>query len=369
MTQSYLQREPIDLTNPGSCPSLPRGIGEVLFANEGFKVKIIDNSPIPILTLESGSSPSNIDITWEIDNPNALPIDKWQYRIRSAGQTFSAEEGASTGWRDIADSASTDTAVGANAEQLNIDVELSTSYFVQMRLAVGSEYSRLSAEETITTSAATAPASPELSARIDSRQIILSWRTPADGGADISAYKIATGTLSNGLGPFTTLAGSDSETTAHTVSNLVNNVEYIFKILALNSIGDGTPSNQVSATPMPLPPDVPVLLASAANTQVRLSWEAVNDYGNALSKYQYRQRTTTEVFSDVENVANGWQDFALDELARMQTLSALSNGVVYAFQVRAISAIGASDASNEQTATPAPQVPDAPEFKRYARCG
>ncbi len=359
-TQSYLKRDPVDLTNPGFCPSAGRGTGEVLFDGEGFKVKIIDNSPIPTLTLEP-RSPSSVNMVWDIANPNNLPIDKWQYRVKPSGdQAFSDEENTLYGWTDIEDSTSADGVAGAHSEQFSLnELNTNTSYSAQVRLVVGSEYGRPSAEQTSTTPQGVIPDSPILSATPGNQQVFLSWTKPYGGGLEIQSYKVASGTPLDGLDDFMEIEGSDADTITLTISNLNNNQAYIFEVLAVNVMGDSLPSNRVSARPMPAIPNTPVLQAFPGNRQVRLEWSPVSGNGDVVIKYQYRQRTASETFVDSDGAPNGWQDFNDNPIAPTQTLGGLTNDTTYFFQVRAVNITGASLPSNENSLTPRPTLPEA----------
>jgi len=77
-------------------------------------------------------------------------------------------------------------------------------------------------------------------------QVSLSWSAPiSDGGSAITNYKIYRGTTS-GAETLLTTVGNVSSYTDMTVTN---NQPYYYKVVAVNSVGEGAKPNTVSATP------------------------------------------------------------------------------------------------------------------------
>ena len=113
--------------------------------------------------------------------------------------------------------------------------------------------------------------------------------------------------------------------------------------------GNVIESALITARAEPSVPSAPIdLTGSASNGQVTLSWQLPEEDGGAdISAYQYRQRLEGEAFVDTLGGANGWQDFTSNLNARTQTLTGLTNGVEYFFEVRAINVAGGSLASRE----------------------
>src|SRR6185436_11793041 len=78
----------------------------------------------------------------------------------------------------------------------------------------------------------------------------LSWNAPADGGAPITAYKVYRGISAGGE----TLLSSVGNVTAFDDATALKGTKYYYRVAAVNSVGEGTQSNEVSATPVAAPP-------------------------------------------------------------------------------------------------------------------
>ena len=78
----------------------------------------------------------------------------------------------------------------------------------------------------------------------------LEWRAPPDGGSSISGYEVHVERVDNGSVVHDwEPAGTALE---HTVTGLENDVEYRFRVRAVNPSGQGAPSNPLTATPVSL---------------------------------------------------------------------------------------------------------------------
>ena len=98
---------------------------------------------------------------------------------------------------------------------------------------------------------------------------------------------------------------------------------------------------------VPTVPGAPAdLRASGGNGQVTLVWNVPVDGGNVISGYQYRQATSSAALATTTT----WTDTSSTD--PVYTVTGLTNGTPYFFQVRAVNIIGESDASAEATATP-----------------
>ena len=120
-------------------------------------------------------------------------------------------------------------------------------------------------------------------------------------------------------------------TNSRTVTGLSNGATYSFQVRANNNIGEGAESDTVTATPVG-PPAAPDLRATPGDGEVRLFWADLNDA--SITKFQYRKRIT-----DVDPVTwdPDWEDISGSSATTIDhTVSSLTNGIEYTFEVRAI---------------------------------
>ena len=189
-----------------------------------------------------------------------------------------------------------------------------------------------------------APSAPTLaSASGGNGSVALAWSAPSsNGGSAVTGYRVYRGTTSGGETLLTTLGN----VTSWTDSNAANGTTYYYKVSALNSVGEGVASNELSATPSaPLTaPSAPTLnSATAGNGSVALAWSAPSSNGGAaVTGYKVYRGTTSggeTLLTTLGNVTS-WTD------------SNAANGTTYYYKVSALNSVGEGVASNERSATP-----------------
>ena len=195
----------------------------------------------------------------------------------------------------------------------------------------------------------------------------LNWNRPAnDGGSPIIRYEYRYAPVGEVWNDWENVGAG---AVGVTVGNLVNGLEYVFEVRAVNALGKGpvetaaaTPVLRTGPPPPPPPPppgprktvpDAPTnLLADGGNEQVALSWEAPeNDGGFAITDYEVRI-----------NGRGSW--ISTGSIHTTHTVTGLANGTAYVFQVRAVNAAGSSPYSNRAEATP--RAPVALDFAHFA---
>jgi len=97
------------------------------------------------------------------------------------------------------------------------------------------------------------PAAPALASVSGDGQVSLSWNAPSNGGSTVSGYVLYRGTVSGGATDFATLG----PVLSYTDSSVINGTTYYYQVAAVNSVGTGSRSNEVAATPVPAPTPTP----------------------------------------------------------------------------------------------------------------
>ncbi len=204
---------------------------------------------------------------------------------------------------------------------------------------VGNEAEGFSDEEVTNNSPAVAPGAPAaLSAVPGNGEVALAWEAPGnDGGSSVTGYEVRFGAAGGAFGAWT--AAGDGEAREHTVRNLDNGTEYAFELRAVNAVGAGE-AVSAAATPRAgsAAPGLPRgFEASADDGAVLLRWEApASDGGSSVTGYEVRFGAAGGAFGTWRRAGGG--------SAREYTVRDLDNGTEYAFELRAVNAVGAGEA-------------------------
>ncbi len=183
-------------------------------------------------------------------------------------------------------------------------------------------------------------------------QSVVSWTAPtANGGPPVATY-----TVQYSVSPFTTWSTFTSSATSSpvTVTGLTNGTAYEFRVSATNTVGTGaysTPSAQAIPATLPGAP-TGVAGTSFANTQSVVSWTApASNGGSAITAYTVQYSS---------NGGSTWTTATIAAGASPYTVTGLTNGTGYIFEVAATNGVGTGAFSSPSaTATPA-TVPGAP---------
>jgi fibronectin type 3 domain-containing protein len=236
-----------------------------------------------------------------------------------------------------------------------------TTYYYQVTAVNSAGEGPRSNERAATPAVPTRPGAPGLiSATAGVSKVSLSWSPPAsDGGAAIGAYRIYRGT-SSGAETELTIVGNVS---AYTDTSAVGGTTYFYQVSAINSVGEGGRSNELSAAPLPPPtfPGSPVLTsATAGDARIDLAWSApATDGGAAITGYKVYRGVTS----------NG--ETLLATLGGVTSYADLTaaNGTTYYYQITAVNSAGEGNRSNELSATLDGTAPSKPASLKLVVAG
>ncbi len=148
---------------------------------------------------------------------------------------------------------------------------------------------------------------------------------------------------------------SNSGTMSYTVTGLDNDVEYTFWVRPVDSGGPGPVSDSVTATPEDAAAATPAnLTARGIDREVTLSWVDPND--SSIERYRYRQKEGDGTFGSWNDIEHANIDSTSEPGKLKYTVSDLTNGITYTFQIYAKDNHEDS-ASAEVSASPAPPPP------------
>ena len=173
---------------------------------------------------------------------------------------------------------------------------------------------------------ATIPGTPTgVTATSGNAQATVTWNDPSDGGSFIDGYVIAPSSGS----PVTVDNGA---ATSYIFSGLTNGEGYTFTVTAINAIGTGAASSASSSvTPATIPGAPSGVMATAGNASASVSFSApVNNGGAAITSYAVTAIDSTDPAGDR----------TLSGTSSPMTVSDLTNGDTYTFDVTASNSIG-----------------------------
>jgi parallel beta-helix repeat protein len=177
--------------------------------------------------------------------------------------------------------------------------------------------------------------------------INITWTPPfSDGGSPILDYRVYRGTVS-GDHVLLSVNGIITNINDTTVSN---GIQYFYVITAMNIIGEGPTSLEVSATPARTPFNVLNPEALGTDTLVNISWQPPSDNGgSAVTGYRIYKGTESGILTFLEEIGNILYYEDTDVI----------NGMTYYYQVSALNTFGEGPRLMEVSATPA-AIPGAP---------
>ena len=337
-----------NLTNGQSYTFRVRAVNRVGAGAESFS-----ESATPTATLAAPDTPTSLSLT----PGNQRVMLRWAQPSGGAAVThYEYELDGSGTWTSTGSAAPSHTVMGLTNGQ---------SYAFRVRAVNSAGASTASGSRSATPTSTEPDALQSLSFTPGNGQVTLRWSPPGnDGGDTITHYEYEV----DGSG---TWINTGSTATSHTVTDLNNGQTYVFRVRAVNSLGNGDPVT-LEATPSrstgrgggsgggggddgprePRPGAPTNLLLEVGDGQVTLRWEAPEGEGAAaIIDYEYR--------------INGQGDWiSTGSTDTTHTVTGLDNDTEYTFEVRAVSRNRKGRASGRVEATP--RMPAPLDFTHFA---
>ncbi|MCY4174061.1 MAG: putative Ig domain-containing protein, partial [Cyanobacteria bacterium MAG CAR3_bin_5] len=287
------------------------------------------------LKVLAGPGAREVTLTW--DDPGNKAVTRYQYRQKGSSRRYGA-------WTDISNSDKDTVRHTVTGLSRTISI-LQIVYTFQVRAVAGSLKGAASAAVTGSTEEKpSAPTGLTATAGPRGRQVTLQWTRPSPSANIRYQYRQKAGTAS--YGAWTDISNSDKNTVKHTVTGLTNGTAYTFQVRAVVGLVIGTASGAVTGTPFAEPP-APTGFKAATGPgagEVTLRWD--NPKNSAVSGYEYRQKAGTAPYGAWTDISNSDSDTV------EYTVTGLTNGTAYTFQVRARIGTVSSAPSNNAVATP-----------------
>ena len=293
------------------------------------------DAPAPTLTPDD----QEIEVSWDAPADNGAAISDYGVRYKlSSAIAWTGHSHSGTGTSATID--------GLTNGQ---------SYEVQVQARNSVDWGAWSA--TASTTPGPRPDAPSLEGTLGSgdKFITLGWANPSDSSITGYQYRRKQGT-SGAWSVWTGIPGSGASTVRYDFPAPVNFVTYYFQIRAVNLIGPGPVSGQLSAWAVSQLP-APAVTAVAGNEKVELDWTMPSGiiWGQFVIAYEYQMK---------QGVSGAWGVWTESSrgvsLSTTHTVTGLTNGVTYYFKVRAMGVADLGLASVEVSVTAGATAPSKP---------
>ena len=281
---------------------------------------------VPTL-LEPTAGNEQVTLTWSSTD---LTIPEYEYQYRADNDTFG-------------DAIKIPNSDSSNFKHTVTGLDNGTRYTFEIRSKRSSNVSRWSnSAEAIPLGPPAAPTNLTANAGDPAYSAIsLTWKAPAadTARAAVSGYLLEWS--ANSSGPWTEIDLSGETGTSYQHSGLAAASTYHYRVYARSDAsGDSDASAVASADTAIAPPAAPTgLTADPGDAQVTLKWDDPGD--SSIDKYRYSTDDGAN-HTDIADSAN----------ITSHTVTGLTNGTAYTFEIQAHNTSGWSASSNQNTATP-----------------
>lgn len=143
------------------------------------------------------------------------------------------------------------------------------------------------------------PEGPLLFREISEEAVVLEWKPPGDdGGLDIQQYSIEK--MEPHQKAWIKIADVDKNIESYCIQNLIENAQYLFRVIAKNPIGsseplEGEPVTIKRVCEAPSPPRGPIEISGMSETSFTLTWKpSEKDGGSRIIEYIIEMRESNK---------------------------------------------------------------------------
>lgn len=143
------------------------------------------------------------------------------------------------------------------------------------------------------------PEGPLLFREISEEAVVLEWKPPGDdGGLDIQQYSIEK--MDPNQRAWIKVADVDKNIESYCIQNLIENAQYLFRVIAKNPIGsseplEGEPVTVKRVCEPPSPPRGPIEISGMTDTSFTLTWKpSEKDGGSRIIEYIVEMRESNK---------------------------------------------------------------------------
>ena len=200
----------------------------------------------------------------------------------------------------------------------------------------------------------TVPPAPTVSLMATTERVRISASVSSNGGSAITKWewRFKGGAFGN-YSPWHTVSNAVGNSMVYSAVAQAHGNTYTYQVRAVNAVGNGTSTEEsVVVAGVPYQPPAATFTVTAGNASVTLA-ATTNDGGASISRWEYRQKAGSANYGS-------WQRVSGTTLST--TVTGLTNGTTYRYQVRAVNSYGNGPSSSEKSARPAATVPPRPDI-------
>ena len=194
----------------------------------------------------------------------------------------------------------------------------------------------------------TVPPAPTVSLMATTERVRISASVSSNGGSAITKWewRFKGGAFGN-YSPWHTVSNAVGNSMVYSAVAQAHGNTYTYQVRAVNAVGNGTSTEEsIVVAGLPHSPPAATFTVTAGNASVTLA-ATTSDGGASISRWEYRQKAGSANYGS-------WQKVSGSAGTKLSTtVTSLTNGTTYRYQVRAVNSFGAGPASTEKSATPA----------------